>query len=333
MNMKKPRVSIGMPVYNAAAYLREAIESILAQSFTDFELMISDNASTDETESICREFLSRDRRVRYDRLEANQGAIANYNRLVELSEGEYFKWAAGDDVCAPLFLEKLVDVLDCRPEVLWCHSASGKIDDTGRVLTIDDPAAENLAHTRQAGLPRRDHDSPVRHRRYRGVLMGTTWCADVYGLFRRSLLEQTGLIAPCYGSEKALIGEFALRGLYYEVPETLFFQRVHANTAGHLQTAAQQTEYVTARPGRRFTFTRFMLLREHLRCVNRVPMSYWDRARCYAVIGEYLLQYQKWFGVLRTTLLGKAIGHERSRPVRVAKNKGEVLLGSTESPK
>jgi glycosyltransferase involved in cell wall biosynthesis len=89
----KPRLSIGMPVFNGEKYLKEALDSILAQTYSDFELLISDNASTDRTEQICREYAAKDRRIRYYRNEKNIGAPKNFNRVFELSSGKYFRWA------------------------------------------------------------------------------------------------------------------------------------------------------------------------------------------------------------------------------------------------
>ena len=104
MSENEPRVSIGMPVYNGEKYLEEAIQSILAQTYSDFELVISDNASTDKTQEICLEYAARDSRVRYHRNEKNLGAAPNYNRTFELSTGQYFKWADYDDLLAEEFL-------------------------------------------------------------------------------------------------------------------------------------------------------------------------------------------------------------------------------------
>ena len=111
----KPSVSIGLPVYNGEPFVERAINAVLAQTYSDFELVISDNGSTDRTEEICREFAGRDARVKYVRAERNQGAIWNFNRVFELSQGEYFKWAAADDVFLPTFLEKCAQVLDDNP--------------------------------------------------------------------------------------------------------------------------------------------------------------------------------------------------------------------------
>src|SRR5215471_14033382 len=104
--MKGLRVSLGLPVYNGQRYLAGAIQAILDQTFSDFELIICDNASTDETESICRDLAARDPRVRYHRNPANIGAAPNFNKTFELSTGEYFKWLAHDDLHEPTYLQR-----------------------------------------------------------------------------------------------------------------------------------------------------------------------------------------------------------------------------------
>src|SRR5436305_4413473 len=101
--MSTPKVGVGMPVYNAERYLREALDSFLAQTYADFELTLVDNASDDGTEAICREYATRDDRVRYHRISENMGAVLNFRRAFELARGEYFAWAAHDDLRAPTF--------------------------------------------------------------------------------------------------------------------------------------------------------------------------------------------------------------------------------------
>src|SRR5262245_57216615 len=93
-----PRVSIGLPVYNGAKYLAEAIDSLLEQTFSDFELIISDNGSTDATPAICEEYAAKDGRIRFLRQEINRGLAWNWNCVLEESRGAYFKWAACDDL-------------------------------------------------------------------------------------------------------------------------------------------------------------------------------------------------------------------------------------------
>ena len=129
--MNTRRVSMGMPVYNGERYVAEAIESVLQQTFGDFELVISDNGSTDSTRSICEGYAARDPRVRYFRSDANRGATWNFNRVVELSRGEYFRWAAHDDRIRPEYLERCVAVLDADPEAVLCYTQVEIIDAAG----------------------------------------------------------------------------------------------------------------------------------------------------------------------------------------------------------
>ena len=110
-----PKVSIGLPVYNGERFLARAIDSHLAQTFTDFELVITDNCSTDATEQIGREYAEKDPRVRYLRNEENLGAVGNFQRAFEETSGPYFRWAAHDDFLEPEYLERTVGVLDREP--------------------------------------------------------------------------------------------------------------------------------------------------------------------------------------------------------------------------
>src|SRR5215470_5950299 len=134
MSNSKSRVSIGLPVYNGAHFLKEALDALLSQTFGDFELIISDNASTDGTQEICRAYASIDRRIRYYRHEQNRGAAWNHNNVFRLSTSEYFKWAAHDDVCAPQYLERCVKVLDHTHVTVLCYTQSIIIDEHGKHL-------------------------------------------------------------------------------------------------------------------------------------------------------------------------------------------------------
>ena len=111
-----PRVSIGLPVFNGERYLVSTIDSILAQRFTDFELIVSDNASTDRTGEICRDYAHRDPRVRYFRNERNLGVGPNYDGCFHRARGTYFKWASNDDLLAPTYLLKAVASLVSSPD-------------------------------------------------------------------------------------------------------------------------------------------------------------------------------------------------------------------------
>ena len=106
----RPRVSIGMPVFNGATYIRDALDSLLAQTYADFEIIIADNASTDATEATCREYTMRDSRIRYVRHRENRGIVANFQHVLDEAVGDYFMWAAADDTWDPQWIETLLPI-------------------------------------------------------------------------------------------------------------------------------------------------------------------------------------------------------------------------------
>ncbi len=308
-----PLVSIGMPVYNAESYLHEAMESLLKQTHDDYEIIISDNASTDHTEDICRSYAQRDPRIRYVRQTENVGATGNFNHVFGLAKGVYFKWASYDDLCEPDFLARCVEVLETHPDVVWVHSASSKINDKGDVLDSAAPEAEGIGHTSEAGLPRQHHDSSVPYLRFQGVLLGTNWCVDSYGLIRSDALRATRLFPACYGSEKVLMGALSLLGCYYEIPQTLFYQRVHAAASSRIENAADQLTFMDTKATSRFASTRMRLLRGHLQSISDSKLNAWQKLRCLMVIVKYLCQTNKWGSVVRNTITGTGVGRTRTK--------------------
>jgi glycosyltransferase involved in cell wall biosynthesis len=210
-----PRVSVGLPVYNGGQFLQEAIESVLAQTFEDLELIVADNASTDDTEAICREFAARDPRVRYYRHDTNLGAVRNFAVVVEHARAPYFKWIAADDVVEPTFVERCVELLDADPELVLATSRYRVVDELGGTLfTLD-----------------YDYDfrSPEAHRRWRS-LFGETMGHEhpIWGVIRASVLRRTQLMRAFVGSDSALVAELLLEGPFGQVPDYLHRMRIHA---------------------------------------------------------------------------------------------------------
>ena len=197
-NNHKPHVSIGLPVYNGQKYLEEALISILNQSYSDFELIISDNASTDQTQAICYAYMAKDNRIRYYRNDKNLGVAPNYNRVYEVSLGDYFKWADYDDILAPDFLYKSVETLDQNPEVVACFPRVKLIDAQGKFLEDYDP------------LP--DTSSPNAHERFRNLIIDTRRAVQAMGLMRSSIIRKTGLHRSFPSSDEVFIAEMALYG-------------------------------------------------------------------------------------------------------------------------
>ena len=138
----QPLVSIGLPVFNGIPYLEAALESLLSQDEPNFEIVISDNASQDATEAICRAASKRDSRVRYYRNDANLGAAANFQRVLSLSTAPFFAWAAHDDVYSSNFVSRCLEVLKLRPDAALCVPAHRRVDSNGALLSVRREPAE-----------------------------------------------------------------------------------------------------------------------------------------------------------------------------------------------
>jgi glycosyltransferase involved in cell wall biosynthesis len=209
-----PRVSIGLPVYNGENYLAKTIASILAQTYRDFELVISDNASTDGTQAICEEFARKDPRVRYCRNDVNLGAGPNFDRCFHLARGEFFKWAAHDDLLAPEFLAKTVAALEANPDAILCSTAIHEIgpDDI-------------ITRTYQNHLP--GIGSTRVHERLAGMTLHRHQCEDIFGLLRRKMLVGSQLHGRYLGSDRVFLAEIALLGRCLMIAEPLFLHREH----------------------------------------------------------------------------------------------------------
>jgi glycosyltransferase involved in cell wall biosynthesis len=215
--MNTPRVSIGLTVFNGAQFLEQTLESFLAQTYTDFELIISDNASTDRTEDIARSYATRDNRVRYYRNEKNVGLAGNHNRVFAHARGEYFKWAAADDICRPTYLARCAEVLEREPAVVLVYPKTEFIDAAGHSLDIDDP-----------GWDLRSNDA---HERMRYVIFAGHWANAVVGLIRTKALARTRLMPSYPGGDFRVLGELSLLGKFFEIPEALFARRLHTGSS------------------------------------------------------------------------------------------------------
>ncbi len=275
-----PLVSIGLPVYNGARYIREAIDSILAQTFTDFELVISDNASTDETYRICEEYAARDKRIRLYRNERNLGATYNYNRVFDLSRGKYFRHASHDDMLAPTNIERCVEVMEREPEVVLCYPRMQRIDENGR--TID--AFQDSLHLR-------DPDPVQRWKRFHQLCDDGSMCDPVFGLFRSSMLRRTPVLGNFISADMILLAEAALRGQIHEVPEFLFFERWHAQTSVNANPSLQDRAawFSPENRGKLINYLpQWIWLAEYLRVLARVPLQPAQRAACLSLLAPWL---------------------------------------------
>lgn len=212
-----PRVSIGLPVYNGERYLPAALDCFLAQTFTDFELIVADNASTDRVGEIAQDYAARDARIRYHRNERNIGLAGNFNLAFNLARGTYFKWAPADDVCLPTYLERCVAALDADPAVLLAYPGTQFINSEGQPLDIHDPGFHLVS------------DSAAERLRY--VLESEHWVNAVLGLMRADALRKTRLLPAYYGGDYRLLSQLILLGKFQEIPERLMLRRIHPRSS------------------------------------------------------------------------------------------------------
>jgi glycosyltransferase involved in cell wall biosynthesis len=283
VSSQRPRVSIGMPVYNGENYLQEALDSILAQTYPHFELVISDNASIDATREICRNYAARDGRIRYYRNEHNLGLACNFNRVFELSTGEYFKWAAHDDLIGPEFLAKCVERLDRDPRAVLCEPRTKLIDAAGKAignLSIDpDKLGSSIRHVRFGHL----------------LLTDRSTSGDYSALIRSSVLRMTIPYRSYPGGEHAMRAELGLRGRFTVIPEVLFYIRRHSEQSYRQHPALHaRAEWVDATNAGKVFYPHWSRLLDYGRCVRRVPMGRWERMQCYLKVARWVLANFNW---------------------------------------
>jgi glycosyltransferase involved in cell wall biosynthesis len=281
-----PRVSIAIPVYNGARYLSATIESILSQTYTNFELIICDNASSDATGEICQSFAQRDARVYYYRNEQNIGWAGNHNRVIDLARGVYFKWAAHDDLLDPTFLEKCVRVLDENPEVVLCYPRTQFIDEGGNLLAV---YADGL-----------DLRQPRADQRFSEFFKRQSLSHPVFGVTRRHILLRTGRMGSYVMSDRVLIGELALNGQIYEQPETLFLRRLHDDISTNINsTGAQMLAWINPKAKAPFHLPKWRRLYEYAKAVARSHMSARERLGCYHQLVRFVFIPQRWAGLFQ----------------------------------
>jgi glycosyltransferase involved in cell wall biosynthesis len=216
-----------LPVYNGERYLEAALQSLLAQTYRDFEIIITDNASTDRTQQICRRFADADQRIRYIRHAQNIGAARNFNSGFAAARGEYFKWCAHDDLISTSFIEESVRALDSTPGDVLVYGRQQGIDEEQRLtpwVSCTPPALQGKSAAARFGTVYR--------------LQG--FDAAIFGLIRRESLAQTSLHQSYYGSDIALLAELALLGSFALIPHITFYNREHASRSINIADKRQR---------------------------------------------------------------------------------------------
>lgn len=290
-----------MPVHNGGAYLEVAVESLLCQTYEDFDLLIADNASTDDTPLVAARLAARDRRVRFVRNERNLGATANFRRVLCEATGPYFKWACADDWCAPDLLELCVGVLDRRPDVVLCFGLTTEVDAAGCPLAV-----------------RSDHldldvGSVVSRFERATARLGTRLNA-LQGVMRLDALRSTRGVGDFRGWDELLVVELALRGRFVELQQPLLYRRLHAAAASAAPTLEARLRHIDPAGHRRLSFWWWRQLFEQARAVHAASLPGSVKAGLFRRIARKAW-WMKW-GLLRE--LADGLRHALSPGLRQA---------------
>jgi glycosyltransferase involved in cell wall biosynthesis len=272
-----PRLSIGLPVYNGEKYLAESLDALIGQSYEDFELIISDNSSTDGTADICRDYQRQDSRIRYIRQPRNIGCAGNHNYVAEQARGELFKWASDDDLYARDLLKHCVDALDRLPQVVLAHSWTAMIDGSGAVTR----AVEYTLATASMSAPER----------FRSLLFDTGGDDDG-GVIRTSVLRRTPLNDSYYHADRTVVTELALYGPFYQVPDWLYFRRDHPERLTRVVDVRTWCATQDPRRADRLRHPKIRLYAEYVwayaAVIRRAPLSAAEQRECYAHLARWL---------------------------------------------
>jgi glycosyltransferase involved in cell wall biosynthesis len=273
-----PRLTIGLPVYNGENFISESIEALLGQTFEDFELIISDNASIDGTMDICLLYEKQDSRIRLVRQPSNIGLTPNHNFTLNEARGELFKWASHDDLYARDLLKLCVEALDKHPEAVLAHSGTAIIDGAGNVVET----AKYLLKTASMQAPER----------FRSTLFDIGGDDDG-GVIRTEVLRRIPPRASYHHADRTIITELALQGPFYHVPEWLFFRRDHPDRAERKHdTVRSRSANMDPRRANPFWHPVGRLYAEYIwgyiGAIRRAPLSSDDRLKCFTYLAGYL---------------------------------------------
>jgi glycosyltransferase involved in cell wall biosynthesis len=269
-----PLVSIGLPVYNGARFIAQALDCLLDQTLADLELIVSDNASTDGTAEICLAYAAHDARVRYVRQESNIGATRNWNFVAQQARGQYFKWASANDYCNPRLLEKCIAVMRKDPSVVLCH---------GRTCLVDEDSGEAKVYPGDVSAT-----DPRPSERFQAVARRLVLNNEVSGVMRLDALRRTALMRPYAAGDLVLTMELSLYGRIVLLPEVLYYRRVGPGTCSmHLEPAELQV-FLHAGSGARPGFERWRRRIDLARAVLHAPIGRSEKLRTLLLSAQHV---------------------------------------------
>ena len=287
-----PLLSIGLFLYNGDRFLESALDSILNQTLRDFELIISDNCSTDRSEEICRRYATADSRIRYYRNERNMGAGWNTRNVYFKATGKYFKWAAHDDILEPDHLRVCVDALEADDSVVLAHTLIREVDEHGRFI--------------------KDYEWPMRTEsadpviRFKDLLLNDHMCYQIFGVMRLSALQTLPPQGSYVNSDGVLLAQMGLVGRYHEIPRRLFISTRHSKQSSQVKPLRLKaprfrlTNRHGTLPGPEWwdptktasiTFPEWHMFREYFMTISRARITPWQRLRCYLLLLPWLVKH------------------------------------------
>lgn len=277
---RPPLLSIGLPVYNGERFLCESVDALLSQTFTDFELIISDNASTDSTPEICQRYVAADPRVRYVRQAKNIGASPNHHATLDLARGAYFKWASDDDLYEPTLIERCMEALEKDPDAVLAHAFEAFIDEDGAFLG-------NVKYRLATDAP----DPAVRLR----SLLRTVGGDDFYGVMRTDLLRQVAHQNSYHNADRTFMAAIVLQGRFVQVPEVLYYRRDHPARAERSPGVRARAANLDPIRNNRWRHPILRLQIEYIfgffAAIWRADLSRRDRLRSMGVVLSWLISH------------------------------------------
>ncbi len=278
-----PKVSIGIPVFNGAPHLIKALEAVERQTFQDWEVIVCDNASTDATPEICAAFAAKDERFRFIRNPENIGAAPNFNKVFQKANGTYFAWKAHAHAYAPTWIERCVEILDTRPDVVLAQSRANMLDAEGAPLIFD---AKTRAYLDRYGTVIEPEDPPLGchgspDKRFMAVLQGARWCLQLFGLMRAEDLRATKLQRSYYGADRVLLAELALMGKCFQIEERLFDKHIRPEPAFFGPIKARR-DWIDPEAPRGMPLA--YMIRDYGKAIMSTSMAPARRAACFAAL-------------------------------------------------
>lgn len=265
-----PSISIGLPVYNGARFLPQALESLLGQSFSDIELIVSDNASSDSTQDICTEYAMRDARIRYVRQNVNIGAMRNWNFVAKQARGKYFKWSSASDYCAPDMLARCFAAMEAESDIVLCY---------GQTCLVDQETGELTEYTGNIEIM---EDRP--HERF-SKLCGSLKLNNAYGgLIRTNALHRTKLNRFYSGGDIILMAELALMGRFRLLPQTLLYRRMGRETSSNELSASDLAVFLDPQKTHNLDLLHFSTHLGYLGAVLRAPINPLEKLKTLALV-------------------------------------------------